>query len=404
MYAAKPRSLYRKFPGALTAQPPSDAPYSGNLIFSDEESDTMDFSCFGICNNDRIKTLPFPQDRMLRVVHSSSHEEASVTKVWFVPVLDHSLSLNRYYVLKAKGRHKGQAYTCSREGEETLCCFKNLGTDSKTRPLDYRNRYQQFEIHHNHGGGFFAQSLEWDGYPPDFLRKNGWEVYVSRSFKLHLQETRDHLHSFTSSNLPELNFPLYSKRSTTTVIGSWYTPFAFVREDEGNNNMISIGDQMRKSLIYEWSLKQWWEEIYSCENGSNQGRNNNLVSMDVRVKRSFCLVRGMEAEEDDDRRQEFEGFQWFRVGERSGLRRAGVGLSLGVYEKLRGLQERRGWFDNDGEKEIRVHGRKEIESGREWRRFGCYVFVESFELRGMDGGLLINFSFRDTHRVQCKWE
>ncbi|XP_073152486.1 uncharacterized protein [Henckelia pumila] len=403
MYAAKPRSLYRKYPGAVTAQPPSDAPYSGNLIISDDqESDTMDFSCFGICKNDKIKTLPFPQDRMLQVVHSSSHEESSVTKVWFVPVLDRPLSSNRYYVFKVKGRRKGQAYTCSREGEETMCCFNNLGsTDSKTQHFDYRNRYQQFEIHPYHGGGFFARSIEWDGYPPEFLRRKGWEVHVSHSFKLHLQETGDHIHSFTSSNLPGLNFPLHSKRSTPTV------PFAFVREDAGNDNMIisSIGDQMRKSLTYEWRLKQWWEEIYSCENGSNRlDRDNNVVAMDVRVKRSVCLVRGMEAEKDGDRRRDFEGFQWFRVGERSGMR-GGVGLSLGVYEKLRDLQERRGWFDdNNGEKEIRVHGRKEIESGREWKRFGCYVFVESFVLRRMDGSLLINFCFRDTNRIQCKWE
>ncbi|KZV24995.1 hypothetical protein F511_01965 [Dorcoceras hygrometricum] len=207
--------------------------------------------------------------------------------------------------------------------------------------------------------------------------------------------------------LPELSVPLYSKRSTPTVIGRWYTPFAFVREDEGNSNTISnIGDQMRQSLIYEWSLKQWWEEMYSCENGSNrEDRNDNVVAMDVRVKRLVCLVRGMEADHKGAglHRQDLEGFRWFGAGE---MRRVGgVGLSLGVYEKLRGLQERRGWFDhNNGEKEIRVHGRKEIESGTQWRRFGCYVLVESFVLRRMDGTLLISFCFRDTNRIQCKWE
>lgn len=107
MYVTRPRSLYRSFPGALSLQPEADVPYSGHLVVSDEESEAMDSSCCGIWRDHRIKRLPFPSDRILQVVHSSLQEEASVTKTWFIPVLDHPLSSNRYYVIKAKGRCKG---------------------------------------------------------------------------------------------------------------------------------------------------------------------------------------------------------------------------------------------------------------------------------------------------------
>lgn len=113
MYATRPRSLYRKFPGAVSARPQPDSQYSGHLVISDEESEVMDSFCCGMWKNDRIKRLPFPSDKILQVVHPSLHEEAAtVTKVWFVPVLDQPLSSNRYYIIKAKGRRKGYIGFC----------------------------------------------------------------------------------------------------------------------------------------------------------------------------------------------------------------------------------------------------------------------------------------------------
>ncbi|KAI3452144.1 hypothetical protein Pfo_008809 [Paulownia fortunei] len=350
----------------------------------------MDSFCCGMWKNDRIKRLPFPSDKILQVVHSSLHEEASVTKVWFIPVLDRPLSSNRYYVIKAKGRHKGQAYTCCREREVGMCCFKSHRVDPKTRPFDHRDRYQQFEIRPYHSGGFFAKSVEWDGYPPSFLRRGGWEVYTAPSFKLHLREAPG-LHDSISLEFPELNFPLYSKRSTPLVIGKWYCPFVFVKDEN-----LRVDDQMRKSLLYELSLERWWEQIHSAENENNQ---NNVVVVDARVKRLVCLILGMEAEKDG--RQDADGFVWFNVKEHY-RRRVSVGLSCALFEKMRWLQETRGWFD--GERDLRVSGTKEIGSNNGWRKFGCYVLVESFVLRRMDGSLLINFNFRNTERIECKWE
>lgn len=391
MYVTRPRSVCRNFPGALSLQPQADVPYSGHLVVTDEESEAMDSCCCGVWRNHKIKRLPFPSDRILQVVHSSLQEEASVIKTWFVPVLDHPLSSNRYYVIKAKGRRKGQAYTCSREGDVGMCCFERPRVESKTRPFDHRDRYQQFEIRPFHGGGFFARSVEWDGYPPTFLRRGGWEVYTAPSCRLHLHETPGLLDS-TPLEFPDRDLPLCSRRSTPVVIGKWYCPFVFVRDEE-----LRVDDQMRKCMMYELSLKQWWEQIHSVENEGNQ---NDAVVVDARVKRLLCLALGMEAEKDDGRAGA-DGFVWFKVKEYY-KRRGSVGLSCSLFEKMRWVQETRGWFD--GEREVRVCGNKDVGSNSCWKRFGCYIFVESFVLRRMDGSLLINFNFRNPNKIVCKWE
>ncbi|EYU44276.1 hypothetical protein ABFS82_08G038100 [Erythranthe guttata] len=400
MYVTRPRSLYRNFPGALSVQPQPDAPFSGNLVLSDEDSESIGSFCCGIWRNHRINTLPFPSDRILEVFHSSLHEEAAIVrKIWFVPVLDKPLSSNRYYAIKAKGTRKGEAYTCSKEGEVGMCCFSNPGMDPKTRPFDHRDRYQQFEIRPYQGGGFFAQSVEWDGYPPSFLRRGGWEVQESHSFKLRLSEARG-LQDSTKSDFSELNFPLHSKRSTPVVLGKWHCPFVFVKEER--KKIFRADDQMKESFVYELSLKQWWEQIHYAEKNDDSNRDN-VVVVDARVKRLFCLVNGVDGERDHERRDGDSGFVWFKVKkEDCKMRRrvVSVGLSCGLFEKMRWMQERRGWFDNR-EIDVRVSGNKEKHG---WRKFGCYVLVESFVLRRMDGSLLINFNFRNTDMIECKWE
>jgi hypothetical protein len=47
---------------------------------------------------------------MFSVFHPSENEQTSSIMVWFLPVPDNSLSSHWYYVIRAKGRHKG--YEC----------------------------------------------------------------------------------------------------------------------------------------------------------------------------------------------------------------------------------------------------------------------------------------------------
>jgi len=112
MYVTRPLSLYRNFPSALSREPP-EGPYTGYLVITDEEAEAQETYCWGIRKSRRVKKLPFPQDKILSVVHSSDHEETIVKKAWFIPVLDQPLSSNCYYVIKAKGSHKGYAISLS---------------------------------------------------------------------------------------------------------------------------------------------------------------------------------------------------------------------------------------------------------------------------------------------------
>lgn len=109
MLVSRPLSLFRKAPSSLSKLPPPEGPFSGHFVVKDEAAEAEDSYCWGICKRKKIKKPPFPQDRILTILHSSSQYEETTksTKVWFIPVLDRPLSSNRYYLIKAQGKHKG---------------------------------------------------------------------------------------------------------------------------------------------------------------------------------------------------------------------------------------------------------------------------------------------------------
>lgn len=107
--------MFRKFPSSLSKEPDEeDGPNTGILVITDEEAEAEDTFCCGFCKLKTVERLPFPQDKIVKVFDSSEFEHSSYggsgTKVWFIPVIDQPLSANLYYVVKAKGRHKG--YVC----------------------------------------------------------------------------------------------------------------------------------------------------------------------------------------------------------------------------------------------------------------------------------------------------
>ncbi|KAL6959944.1 hypothetical protein U1Q18_040093 [Sarracenia purpurea var. burkii] len=351
MYVTRPLSLYQNFPTACSAQPP-EAPYSGYLVVTDEEAEAHKPFCWGVCKNKKVTKLPFPQDKILKIVHSD-YEEASVTKVWFIPVLDQPLSSNHYYIIKAEGKHKGLACTSSREDDIAGCCFRDVITDVKPVPFNHRDIYQQFEIHCHFKDSFYAKSVAGDGFPPKFLRRKGWEVYTSTSLQLQVRETEG-LQNSLQVNLPKYDFPIYYKCSPPNVIAKWYCPFVFMKEEA------KVGYQVRRSLLYEMTLEQWWEKLYSCENESGE---SNGVMVDVSLLREAVLVYGIEAVKDDGDVDD-DGFVWFRDRDHKILRRGvGVGLSSAIVEKMRWVEGRRGWVGG-GEREVRVERVEEIRSGR----------------------------------------
>ncbi|GKC46084.1 hypothetical protein Tco_1063806 [Tanacetum coccineum] len=147
--------------------------------------------------------------------------------------------------------------------------------DVKSRPLCPHDEYQQFEIvFHDKlfdgDSGFYANSLADDGYPPVFLRTKVWKIHARTPNNFKLSEANG-INVSLRSRLPDLNFPLSSKVSDSVVVGKWYCPFVFIKEGK-------LIDQVKKSIFYEMTLEQKWNQIFIKETEYNEGNVESLES------------------------------------------------------------------------------------------------------------------------------
>ncbi|XP_061340731.1 uncharacterized protein LOC133287185 [Gastrolobium bilobum] len=381
MYVTRPLSLYKKNPGALS-EPPPKGPNSGYLVIFDEEAQT--YSCFGLCKDDSITDLPFPQNKNLTINYGSDDEESL-----FVPVLNQPLSSNRYYVIRRKGKHRGQASTSSKEEDASTCLCCTFTRDVKPRPLDPFDDYQQVEIIKK-SYGFQAKSAAPDGVPPGLLRVKGWTVRSHTPSSYILDEALG-LNESLRSRLPDFNFSLYNDRSDSVVVGKWYCPFMFVKE------RMKLKDQMRMSAFYVLTLEQRWEKIFSKENG-NSGENGVLV--DVVIQTEAAKVAGKDAVWDEN--GVVDGVLWFKSYDGEGAETS-VGLSVEIVERMKWEQERVGWIAGN-ERQVRVERVEEFGGTDKWKNFSCYVLVESFVLKRMDRRLVLTYDYKHTHQIRSKWE
>ncbi|XP_058114955.1 uncharacterized protein LOC131257975 [Magnolia sinica] len=387
MYVTRPLSLYLKsIETALI--PPPEGPNSGYLVVADEEYEAEATSCWGLCKDNKIRNLPFPQNKILKVVYTQHHGNTSTTdsdEAYFIPVLDQPLSSNRYYVIRASGKYKGNACTCSREEDMSTCCFCKSVNDVKPRALDYRDIYQQVEIIRRHSGSYVAKSIAPDGFPPLFLRRKGWEVYTKTPHDFQLGEAHG-IDLSPRARLPAFDFPISNKHSRSVVVGKWYIPFMFIKEDGTSSK-----DQMKKSMFYEMYLEQMWDEIHMCENHSTE---QNAVVVNTTVRREIVMISGLEAIP-----HVVDGVMWLRGPPNS----IGMGLSMAVVDRMKWEACRGGWIDGN-ERDLKVERVEEFGGVNGWRKFGCYMLVERFVLRRMDGTLVLTYDFNHTHLIQSKWE
>ncbi|KAK4263701.1 hypothetical protein QN277_029082 [Acacia crassicarpa] len=391
MYVTRPRSLYKRDPEALRNQP--EGPNSGYLVLQDEEAETYGF--FGLWKKG-IGNLPFPQNRNLTVEYAvSTGTSAAVYQdpVLFIPVLNQPLSSNRYYVISRKGKHQGEASTCSKEEDKGKFLGCHYVKDVKSRPLNPFDDYQQFEIKKKRWG-FQGKPILSDAFPPQFLRNDGWSLSTKTPRDYQLGEALG-INPTLRSKLPPFTFSSSSSRSSEpVVIGKWYCPFMFVKE-EG----VNVQDQMNMSVFYEMTLERRWERVYSKE---NNGKNKE-VFVDVVVKTEVAkLGDGREAVWEEGKVGE-EGVMWFRNLERRGRK---VGLSMAIVERMRWEEERSNYREGNNErKEVRFEKVEKFEgmSGM-WSDFGFYVLVESFVLKRMDGSTVLTYDFRHSNHVKCTWE
>ncbi|GMP58697.1 hypothetical protein CsSME_00022280 [Camellia sinensis var. sinensis] len=366
MYVTRPLSYYLRSPEYLSLPP--EGPNSGYL------------------------------NKNLTVRYSSGSGEnrhVSYDDATFVPVLNQPLSSNLYYAIKPHGSRKGEAYACSREEDMRTCCFCNCIRDVDPRPLDPNDIYQQFQIIPyatacRSGGAFYSTSILPDAFPPYFLRRKGWEIYTKTPKNYELGEALG-INTALRACLPAFDFPLSYKSSEAVVVGKWYCPYMLIKDG-------TLRDQMKISMFYEMTLEQRWEQIFTCENGYNQG---NVVSVDVTVQRERVIVVGREAVWDDN--NVANGVIWFTsfggVGEE-----VNIGLSSLIVDRMKWEQERGGWPRSE-KKQVRVNKTEYAGIGvGGWSRFGCYVLVERFVLKRMDGSVVLTYDFKHTHVIRSKWE
>lgn len=103
MYVTRRLSeLLKDESGVSLSVAPEEGPNSGYLVISDEEAENG----LGIRRDDRIRNLPFPQNKDLTV----ATKDESYHRLIFIPVLNLPLSANRYYVICTHGWDEGYVY------------------------------------------------------------------------------------------------------------------------------------------------------------------------------------------------------------------------------------------------------------------------------------------------------
>ncbi|KAK6116394.1 hypothetical protein DH2020_049856 [Rehmannia glutinosa] len=369
MYVTRPISQLLKSPSLLAAPP--DGPNSGYLVIQDEEPVT--YSCFGWCKNRNLKNLPFPQDKNLNVRFEGA--DIPLDPLSFIPVLNQPL----------------EAYTCSREEDKYTSCFFRCVKDVKPRPLDPQNIYQQFEIIKFRGHCFCVTSIAADGFAPYFLRRTeGW-------FKIHTDKTPPHfkldiaqgLNAKLRARLPEFDFSLSRKSSEPVVVGKWYSPFMFVKEGK-------VRDPITRSMYYELTLEQRWEQVFTCCNNTNGG---DRVAIDTMLEKEEVFVYGSKAVWNEEK--VVDGVIWFTSYGLKGERMR-VGLRVEIVERMKWEQARGGWMGGE-KRRVKIDRVEKLKEGGEWSKFGLYVLVERFNLKRIDGSLVMFYDFKHFHQMKTKW-
>ncbi|CAA0199446.1 unnamed protein product [Arabidopsis thaliana] len=378
MYVTRRLSEYQRNRSELP-----ESPNSGVLIIQDEESRPT--CCFGSCYRATLKGLPFPQNANLIVSESRIFLNQTITyidPVVFIPVLDQPLSSNRYYVIKRGGKHSGKASANAKEEDRVPCCFCfSYVPEAKPQEADPNDIYQQFQIHQKRSSSryYTATSVAPNGKPPEFLKRKYWNAEYSTSEDFGLKDDAKGIYTEIRSELP-------SDFNTSVVVGKWYVPFIFVKE--GNPK-----DQLKSSAYYSMILLQRWEEVYSCENAYNENRE---VVVDVEVEPEVVKLEGQEIGKNTKSVDE-NGFFWFAVAEKR------IGLRSVVMERMKWEEERFGW-KIEPQRAVVKKSERFNGGGSNWKSYGCYVLVESFELRRKDKSLVLTFEFKHVDKLRTKWE
>ncbi|CAM0947849.1 unnamed protein product [Alopecurus aequalis] len=393
MYVTRPLAGYHT---AAADQPP-EGPGSGFLVVVDETGETARRCCLGQCVDREMRSLPFPQNRQLALRENSSCNPLDsfaafvdvlgeiVGKFYgiaggrapglgkgpkipdysmLVPVVGQPLSSRRYYVVRADGQHWGMVSACSREEDKTDCCCCSCINDVKPRPFDRSDVYQQVEVQQQ-DNGFVAVAVASDGIPPHYLRKKGWKVNTMKSPEYNLASNAQGVDDALRSRMPDLDSLNIVERSSPPVgVGKWYIPFMFVKADA----------------------------MFVNPDGSKTAE----LAVTATVRRSTSLLGGTTNVVPEEKGQAV----WFRP---SAAAVATMGLDMVVWEKMKWELERGGWVAPGNGNEERIERVERRDGLGQWQKFACYVLVERFVLKRMDGTLALTCEFRHTDKIRAKW-
>ncbi|GKD97477.1 hypothetical protein Tco_1381374 [Tanacetum coccineum] len=291
-----------------------------------------------------------------------------------------------------------EAIACSKEEDMTPCCFFSCVRNVKPRPLDINDEYQQFEIVPygslcKFNSNYYAKSIADDGYPPCHLRRKGWEIYSKTPKNYELSEAKG-TNDILRSRLPDFNFPPSTLTSNPVVVGKWYCPFMFIKD-------VNLSDQMKNSMYYEMTLEQKWVRILEQENPNSK---ENIVSIKASFRSEAVFIGDTQKEAIWDENNVVDGVIWFKHLGGDNEKEESVGLSLEIVERMKREEEKVGWF-GVGEKRVEKVKREEKYEGiGAWKRFGCYILVERFVLKRMDGSLVLAYEFGHSHQIKTIFE
>ncbi|KAK7275140.1 hypothetical protein RIF29_16248 [Crotalaria pallida] len=282
------------------------------------------------------------------------------------------------------------AITSSKEEDVSTCLCCTIINDVQPKPLDPFNEYQQFEIIQE-DNSFYAESVASNGIPPYFLRRKGWTIGANTPQNYHFDEALGSNDSLRAL-LPDFNFPLSNDISESVIVGKWYCPFMFVNEG------MRLKDQIKKSVFYKLTLEQRWEKIFSKEN-SDIGED--FVVVDVIIPTEVAKVAGRDVVWDEN--GVIDKVIWFKSFDDNVGAMTRVGLRWEIIERMKWEQERFGWIGGN-ERHVRIERVEEFGGNNKWRNFSCYVLVESFVLKRMNGSLVLSYDYKHIKQIRCKWD
>ncbi|WOK97696.1 hypothetical protein Cni_G06404 [Canna indica] len=213
------------------------------------------------------------------------------------------------------------------------------------KEFHHKDIYQQMEIV-CYKGRFTVKPVASDGIPPSMLRKEYWDLHQSEHNDFTLVEASG-VNEVVCSRLLALYSPSTKvKNGCNAMVGRWYIPFVFVKEE------MSLSEQSV-----------------------------------VRVEAAY--LNGKEAKYFDT--HNVDGLVWFKTINSRGGRESVVKLSYPIWERIKWEESIVGCNGGGDEKVERVEEYRGGVGG--WKRFGCYVLVERFVLRRMDGNEVLMVDF-----------